>query len=334
MRNVADAAEPPPPRPRRRRLRGPGPPSSCGRSSTRSKTVGSTRCGALRDHRPAPRRSPRAPSGETSTSRGGWWRSGSQGRERARGCGLAAEVRGGSHRGAGPGHRRGAESAPQAQAAEQLAYGPGYDDGGYLFCWEDGSPLRPRLRHQGVPGAVKASGVTRIRLHDLRHTWELWRSQRGSTRRWTPSGSAMPRSASRSTSTRMCCRACRRTRRRGWRRLWGSTEGLLALRSEVWRVHRQDLPSSPSENPLRISSHMRARNCSSLAATTGSRTHRFVPSANSSGSSGVRLSQASGRRPSYDEPPDDLDHEPDELRTTRRRDRPRRGPCSGLLDRR
>lgn len=57
------------------------------------------------------------------------------------------------------------------QAAEQLAYGPGYEKGGYVFTWEDGRPLHPDYVSKSFQDAVASLGLQRIRLHDLRHTW-------------------------------------------------------------------------------------------------------------------------------------------------------------------
>jgi integrase len=57
------------------------------------------------------------------------------------------------------------------QVAEQLAYGPGYSDEGFVFCRKDGRPLHPDWISKTFQVAVKGADVPRIRLHDLRHTW-------------------------------------------------------------------------------------------------------------------------------------------------------------------
>ncbi len=57
------------------------------------------------------------------------------------------------------------------QAAEQLAYGPGYEKGDYVFAWQDGQPLHPDYVSKAFQDAVAGIDVQRIRLHDLRHTW-------------------------------------------------------------------------------------------------------------------------------------------------------------------
>lgn len=51
-----------------------------------------------------------------------------------------------------------------------MALGPARVDNGLVFCREDGEPIHPD-RFSKVFGAhVKALGLPRIRLHDLRHT--------------------------------------------------------------------------------------------------------------------------------------------------------------------
>lgn len=57
------------------------------------------------------------------------------------------------------------------QAAERLAWGPAYADGGYVFCREDGVAYSPDYVTRAFREAVKRAGLPRIRLHDLRHTW-------------------------------------------------------------------------------------------------------------------------------------------------------------------
>ena len=57
------------------------------------------------------------------------------------------------------------------QAAEQLAFGPGYRSDGYVFCREDGVALRPDHVSKAFQDAIKRAELPRIRLHDLRHTW-------------------------------------------------------------------------------------------------------------------------------------------------------------------
>jgi integrase len=59
----------------------------------------------------------------------------------------------------------------KAQAAERLALGPAYADGGLVFTCEDGTPLHPERVSRLFDGRVRDSGLPRIRLHDVRHTW-------------------------------------------------------------------------------------------------------------------------------------------------------------------
>lgn len=45
-----------------------------------------------------------------------------------------------------------------------------YDDGGYVFCREDGRPYYPRYLTQEWERCCRAAGVPVIALHDARHT--------------------------------------------------------------------------------------------------------------------------------------------------------------------
>jgi integrase len=57
-----------------------------------------------------------------------------------------------------------------AQKAERLAFGPGFNERGFVFVREDGSPIHPAWLTRRWSQIVKASGAPRIRLHDARHT--------------------------------------------------------------------------------------------------------------------------------------------------------------------
>jgi integrase len=57
------------------------------------------------------------------------------------------------------------------QAAEKLAWGPAYAEGGYLFTREDGGRYSPDYITRAFREAVERLDVPRIRLHDLRHSW-------------------------------------------------------------------------------------------------------------------------------------------------------------------
>ena len=56
------------------------------------------------------------------------------------------------------------------QAAERLAYGPGWADLGLIFVRADGSFVRPPQVGKSFNAHVKRAGLPRIRLHDLRHS--------------------------------------------------------------------------------------------------------------------------------------------------------------------
>ncbi len=57
------------------------------------------------------------------------------------------------------------------QAAEKLALGPAYRDGGFVFAREDGHALHPDTVSKWFADAVAALDVPPITLHGLRHTW-------------------------------------------------------------------------------------------------------------------------------------------------------------------
>jgi len=58
------------------------------------------------------------------------------------------------------------------QRERRLAFGPGWrDDLGLFFCDGDGGPLHPARISNAFEVHVRRSGLRRIRLHDLRHSW-------------------------------------------------------------------------------------------------------------------------------------------------------------------
>lgn len=57
-----------------------------------------------------------------------------------------------------------------SQAQERLAAGPAWPDQGLVFTWEDGRGLHPDGVSHEFARLVEASGLPRIRLHDVRHT--------------------------------------------------------------------------------------------------------------------------------------------------------------------
>ncbi len=56
------------------------------------------------------------------------------------------------------------------QEAERALIGVGYSDRGLVFAGVDGSPIHPDSLTKAFDRLVKASGLPRLRLHDLRHT--------------------------------------------------------------------------------------------------------------------------------------------------------------------
>lgn len=59
----------------------------------------------------------------------------------------------------------------KAQLAERLAFGGDYDDADGVFVQPDGRPIDPDGVTQRFERHVRESGLPRIRLHDLRHSW-------------------------------------------------------------------------------------------------------------------------------------------------------------------
>lgn len=55
------------------------------------------------------------------------------------------------------------------QAAERLRWGPAYTEGGWVFTWQDGSPVHPDGATKRFLGLVRKSGLPAQRFHDLRH---------------------------------------------------------------------------------------------------------------------------------------------------------------------
>jgi len=101
----------------------------------------------------------------------------------------------------------------RAQFEERLAWGPAYRELDLVFCREDGTPVRPDSLSRSFAALVRAAGLPRIRLHDVRHTYATIAppvSLREHTRRSSPNGSGTPASESPSTSTAMCFPRSRR----------------------------------------------------------------------------------------------------------------------------
>jgi integrase len=57
------------------------------------------------------------------------------------------------------------------QAEERLLWGPYWQDHGLVFTRENGTAFHPQLLSDAFDRLVKRSGLPKIRLHDLRHTY-------------------------------------------------------------------------------------------------------------------------------------------------------------------
>ena len=66
-----------------------------------------------------------------------------------------------------------------AQREQRLQLGPGWADHGLVFCQYDGSPLHPDYVTRRFRTLVEETGLPRIRLHDLRHTYATLALQAG-----------------------------------------------------------------------------------------------------------------------------------------------------------
>lgn len=56
------------------------------------------------------------------------------------------------------------------QAADKLAWGPGWVDSGYVFTDERGEPIHPNELSAEFKKAAKGARLPEIRFHDLRHS--------------------------------------------------------------------------------------------------------------------------------------------------------------------
>jgi integrase len=59
----------------------------------------------------------------------------------------------------------------QRQLAERLLMGAGFTDHGLVFCRPDGGPLHAERFSRTFDEQSARTGLPRIRLHDMRHTW-------------------------------------------------------------------------------------------------------------------------------------------------------------------
>ncbi|HYN35357.1 MAG TPA: site-specific integrase, partial [Actinomycetota bacterium] len=57
------------------------------------------------------------------------------------------------------------------QLEERIALGPDYADEDFVFCREDGAALSPQSFSRLFVRRCDSAGISRIRLHDLRHTF-------------------------------------------------------------------------------------------------------------------------------------------------------------------
>jgi integrase len=88
------------------------------------------------------------------------------------------------------------------QAAERLAIGGDWGSSSNLvFSDELGGPVTPDWFSKEFDRLVQATGLPRLRLHDLRHTYATLALKAGIDRRSSANASVMPPSASPSTST-------------------------------------------------------------------------------------------------------------------------------------
>jgi integrase len=65
------------------------------------------------------------------------------------------------------------------QAAERLAFGPGYTDDDLVICQADGRPIHPKTFSYYWDRAVRRLGMPRLTVHGARHTWATLALQAG-----------------------------------------------------------------------------------------------------------------------------------------------------------
>lgn len=65
------------------------------------------------------------------------------------------------------------------QLAERLAMGGAWQEQGFVFTHEDGTPLHPRWVGDTFRRLLPRLGLPRVRVHDLRHTAATLRLQWG-----------------------------------------------------------------------------------------------------------------------------------------------------------
>jgi integrase len=65
------------------------------------------------------------------------------------------------------------------QAEERLAYGPGYEDHGLVFCRAEGSPIDPATFNNAFTRVLAQAGLPHVRVHDARHTFATWMLEQG-----------------------------------------------------------------------------------------------------------------------------------------------------------
>ncbi len=66
---------------------------------------------------------------------------------------------------------------------ERLAAGELWQENDLVFCTETGEALHPDRFSRAFERAAQSSGLPRIRMHDLRHTWATLALQAGIHRR-------------------------------------------------------------------------------------------------------------------------------------------------------
>lgn len=56
------------------------------------------------------------------------------------------------------------------QAENKASMGAAYTDSGYVFTWDDGTPIKPEYISNHFADVLKRSSLPKIRFHDLRHS--------------------------------------------------------------------------------------------------------------------------------------------------------------------
>lgn len=106
----------------------------------------------------------------------------------------------------------------KSRVAERLAWGPAYEDRGFVFARENGQPIGPEHFSATFKARAKAADLPTIRLHDLRHTHATLALRAGVHPKVVQERLGHASVAITLDTYSQRSPPCKRTRPRGWRR--------------------------------------------------------------------------------------------------------------------